>query len=363
MENTQQDTLNAYDTHLTNYIKHTNPLRSTTITAVHGEMATIASQLDVITEMTSRLEKACTIIEKGKHWYENQPDNLQDGEAIDAVRHSAKNPPNEKEQEKTIDKLDINPKGQIEQAFTRDGKSYSASEVPSHPFNPESAAYYLDTHDKLSKEFIDTYLTPAVDLAQSAGDIKSFTSAVKTSIAQPFINQLGGKDVDIPKNKYTDAIADKSTKSEHFIAQAQTPSNLDVKKLLKEADSIVGNDTPYAWGAGGTDGPSKGTTYGSQDAATYGDDHKTGFDCSGLTQYLTYQARGIDIGKHTTTQFTNSDEVDPIDLQVGDLGFNKDQTHVVMYVGNDKVVEAPDSGQRVTYSDVNKDMSWRRPRG
>lgn len=73
-----------------------------------------------------------------------------------------------------------------------------------------------------------------------------------------------------------------------------------------------------------------------------GSSPSTGFDCSGLMQWGFRQV-GINIGRTTYDQINNGDKVSLSNLQPGDLLFNKDITHVGMYVGNGQWIEAPNS--------------------
>lgn len=98
----------------------------------------------------------------------------------------------------------------------------------------------------------------------------------------------------------------------------------------------------YAWGGGTMSGPSGG----------WGPDvGVVGFDCSGLTRYAYAQA-GITIPRVAADQYAALPKV--TNLEPGDLAFyatdpNDPSTihHVVMYLGNGQIIEAPESGERV----------------
>jgi cell wall-associated NlpC family hydrolase len=109
---------------------------------------------------------------------------------------------------------------------------------------------------------------------------------------------------------------------------------------------------PYAWGGGGTRGPGPGMDP---------DEGVIGFDCSGLTQYAYAQA-GISIPRNSRSQYSALPKVSSDDLQAGDLVFwgsdpsdSDSITHVALYLGGSKVVQAPQSGDVVKVSD----MWWR----
>lgn len=135
------------------------------------------------------------------------------------------------------------------------------------------------------------------------------------------------------------------------------------RTILKLADELVNNGTMYAWGAGNpANGSTRGVTDGGGEADVCGDSDIKGFDCSGLTQYLVMQSTGIDVGKYTGAQVESSVPVKG-EPQIGDLGFPtpNDPGHVVMYVGDGKVIEAPESCKQVMYNHAPSDYVWYRP--
>lgn len=78
----------------------------------------------------------------------------------------------------------------------------------------------------------------------------------------------------------------------------------------------------------------------------------TGFDCSGLTQYV-YNFFGVIIGRTTYDQIKDGNEVLMKDLQPGDLiffGTWSDPHHVGMYIGNGAYIHAPKTGDVVKIS-------------
>ncbi|MEU8122753.1 C40 family peptidase [Spirillospora sp. NPDC049024] len=111
--------------------------------------------------------------------------------------------------------------------------------------------------------------------------------------------------------------------------------------------------TPYAWGGGNYSGPTRGIccSPGGYDGRLY-----FGFDCSGLTLYAVYQAsKGrIALGHYTGNQIADKrgQSVPPNQLQAGDLLFFGLPTphHVAIYYGDNKMVEAPQTGDVVKIS-------------
>ncbi|SOC49866.1 Cell wall-associated hydrolase, NlpC family [Blastococcus aggregatus] len=116
----------------------------------------------------------------------------------------------------------------------------------------------------------------------------------------------------------------------------------DAQTAIAAARRYIG--TPYAWGGGGRRGPGPG-----QDP----DEGVVGFDCSGLTQYAYGQA-GISIPRNSRDQYAASPKVARGSLQPGDLVFwatdpGRPSTihHVAIYLGGDRIIEAPESGKTV----------------
>jgi cell wall-associated NlpC family hydrolase len=110
---------------------------------------------------------------------------------------------------------------------------------------------------------------------------------------------------------------------------ADQPSGL-AASAIEAAESKLG--TPYVWGATGPDA----------------------FDCSGLMQYAFEQA-GMDLPRTSAAQSKVGQKVSMDNLKPGDLIFlYSPVSHVVMYVGNGKVIEAPNSGEDVRYTPLSK---------
>ena len=75
-----------------------------------------------------------------------------------------------------------------------------------------------------------------------------------------------------------------------------------------------------------------------------------GFDCSGLVQYV-YRHFGINITRTTKTQINDGREVGRNELKPGDLVFPSND-HVTLYIGNGKLLHAPQPGEKVKISPI-----------
>ena len=109
---------------------------------------------------------------------------------------------------------------------------------------------------------------------------------------------------------------------------------------------------PYSWGGGDENGPTKGIRDGGG-ADSFGDYNIVGFDCSGLMIYA-FAGLGISLPHYTGYQYTAGKQVPSSDMKRGDMlfyGTNASQ-HVALYLGDGKMLEAPQSGDVVKISPV-----------
>ncbi|MEP9383371.1 C40 family peptidase [Nocardioides sp. KR10-350] len=112
--------------------------------------------------------------------------------------------------------------------------------------------------------------------------------------------------------------------------------------LIAAAAKEIG--TPYVWGGGTFTGPTGG-----------------GFDCSGLVLYAAYQASGgrLRLPHYTGSQITMGQRITWADKQPGDLIFFSypgagGPHHVAIYVGADKILQAPHTGDHVRYGTISE---------
>jgi peptidoglycan DL-endopeptidase RipA len=127
-----------------------------------------------------------------------------------------------------------------------------------------------------------------------------------------------------------------------------------VEIVIDRALSELG--TTYAWGGGNGQGPTKGIRDGGV-ADAFGDFDRTGFDCSGL---MVYAFAGV--GKqlpHYSGYQADAGPKFPLDQRrPGDMLFWADGDgihHVALYLGDDMMVEAPESGKVVRVTPVRFD--------
>ncbi len=92
----------------------------------------------------------------------------------------------------------------------------------------------------------------------------------------------------------------------------------------------------------------------------YGGTSPSGFDCSGLVQYVCKQ-NGISVNRTSRAQYSNGVAVSKNNLQPGDLVFfskGSGISHVGIYAGGGQVIHAPSPGKRVCYIALSKICSY-----
>lgn len=116
---------------------------------------------------------------------------------------------------------------------------------------------------------------------------------------------------------------------------AATGVSPNAPAAIKLAEQYLG--TPYKWG---------------------GSSPKTGFDCSGLLQYV-WAKQGVSIPRTTYQQVKAGVEVPVNQLQPGDalfFGSHNAPHHVGMYIGHGQFIEAPHTGADVRISNLSDRM-------
>jgi len=82
-----------------------------------------------------------------------------------------------------------------------------------------------------------------------------------------------------------------------------------------------------------------------------------GFDCSGLTMYV-YAQLGIQLPHYAAAQWNEGAQIDPSELEPGDLVFFEPGLdgpgHVAIYAGGDQIIEAPHAGDVVKFATLSE---------
>ena len=117
-------------------------------------------------------------------------------------------------------------------------------------------------------------------------------------------------------------------------APAPTPPPPAAKYTGVVATAMKFLGVPYVWG---------------------GESPSGGFDCSGLVLYV-YRQHGVSLPHHAATQFNYGTPVTRSQLQPGDIVFFNGLGHNGIYIGDDKFIHAPHTGDVVKISSLND--SW-----
>lgn len=113
-----------------------------------------------------------------------------------------------------------------------------------------------------------------------------------------------------------------------------------IEYVIRRGASQMG--TPYSWGGGKPNGPSRGIDSGA---------NIVGYDCSGFTQF-SYAGVGVLIPKYSGDQYDTGRKVPVAQAKRGDLVFwgPGGSQHVAIYLGNGQVLESASSAGKVTVS-------------
>ena len=147
----------------------------------------------------------------------------------------------------------------------------------------------------------------------------------------PNINQVPNIDKYVPSLSNQGSASTTTAAKDNYSASAPAKSAASStgQKVVDAVYSKIG--APYAWGA---TGPSS-------------------FDCSGLTSWAYAQA-GKQIPRTSQAQASGGTPVAISDLQPGDIvAYYGGASHVGIYVGNGKIVDALNSGSPVTERPLN----------
>lgn len=83
----------------------------------------------------------------------------------------------------------------------------------------------------------------------------------------------------------------------------------------------------------------------------WGGDSPSGFDCSGLVQYV-YNQVGVSLPHHAASIYNYGTPVSQSDLQPGDLVFFSGLGHMGIYIGGGQYIHAPQTGDVVKISSI-----------
>jgi cell wall-associated NlpC family hydrolase len=106
-------------------------------------------------------------------------------------------------------------------------------------------------------------------------------------------------------------------------------------KVISAAMQKLG--TPYSWGGGGLNGASAGFAQGAG---------IVGFDCSSLMMSA-FGKNGYDLPRVSYEQLKQGQRTSVSSLKPGDLVGFRDGSHIALYIGDGRILEAPHTGANV----------------
>lgn len=140
------------------------------------------------------------------------------------------------------------------------------------------------------------------------------------------------------QNAQKEEKSEKKTKKSSSTSSAKKAENSAPAKASTKGGSIVAEAEKYL-----------GVKY------VYGGTSPSGFDCSGLVQYV-LRKQGISVPRSSGAQFGSGVSVSRSELQPGDLVFFKSGgsiSHVGIYVGGGRMIHSPRTGKTVCYTSID----------
>lgn len=217
----------------------------------------------------------------------------------------------------------------------------TASPNPINPLLVASTSISAETYTQTVRE----------QMQWSATTINTNVSVSVESASVPQITES------TPSESVT--LVDKSTQPTNVVEKKSQSSN--VAQIAKKEQTVASNPKPVQVASE----PKQQVSRSSNSSSTlvsnalslkgvpyvYGGTSRSGFDCSGYTQYV-FKGSGISLPRTSSAQFNAGTSVQKSELQTGDLVFfttyAKGPSHVGIYVGGGNFIHASNSGVRVT---------------
>lgn len=214
-----------------------------------------------------------------------------------------------------------------------------------------------------AQDFLDRSSALAVLADDKNRALQSYTDAVDAAAAAAQQATDARNRAQAASDQSAQLLNDLNARSAALQAQVDQLQQLSTR--LSAADKALQKDTGGA--APGLPAPTSAAQQAinvalSKLGSTYvwGATGPSTFDCSGLTMY-SYGKAGITLPRTSQAQSTTGIAVSRSQLQPGDLVFfGSPVHHVGIYLGDDKMVHAPDTGDVVKISTLQNDYSGAR---
>lgn len=188
--------------------------------------------------------------------------------------------------------------------------------------------------------------------------VKTIGDWVKISYGDGYIAGYVKSEYTMTKNAYDAMKAEEARKLEEAKKKKEEQNK---KQQTASSSSKAAKNTSSASSAVSSSAVSSSSSKGQQIVNiaskylgvryVYGGTSPSGFDCSGLVQYVCRQA-GISVNRTSRDQYNNGVAVAKSNLQPGDLVFfakGSSISHVGIYAGNGQVIHSPRPGKSVCY--------------
>lgn len=235
--------------------------------------------------------------------------------------------------------------------------------VPTEFDKPEDAgrAVPRDVYNDMLREFMADTEVPEHESTQAATDLGMNREELKEHIYQIL------KEEDERQQATQQAFASQPNVDAGSPSSTVLPvaGDVDDQAVIELANEYVAAQIPYAWGGGHgpQPGPSQGVSDGGGYADQCGDYNKIGLDCSGLARDFTWNLYGVDINGTAASQYASGMPISPEDARPGDIFFpssaGRPPGHVTVYIGNNSMLEAQQSGTLIMISPLS-DGEFRR---
>jgi len=190
---------------------------------------------------------------------------------------------------------------------------------------------FLDQIQQSNQRDIDNFTTTTQTFAQRQSELKSTQQKQAAQLAE----------IKARKTKIENAIKDlraKRTQAYGSPSQAGHSYSGTIPSVSGDAGVAV----RYAFNA-------IGSSY------VFGADGPNSYDCSGLVM-AAWKSAGHSLPHNAAAQWGQVAHISRGDLKAGDLVFYNSLAHVGIYVGNNKIIDAPREGEPVDERSINRGM-------